>query len=89
MLWHLCRFVYFSGIFSASLRAVHLQSAAPADRTEMQHASLPSVQEADVIQTSRVRQDLFNRSDNLAEHFEFLDQQPKIFPGLASMQGFV
>eukprot|EP00439_Symbiodinium_sp_Y106_P072976 s725_g13.t1 len=26
-------------------------------------------------------EDLFNRSDNLAEHFEFLDQQPKIFPG--------
>ena len=36
-----------------------------------------------------IRQDLFNRSDNLAEHFEFLDQQPKIFPGLASKQGFV
>eukprot|EP00930_Biecheleria_cincta_P020784 TRINITY_DN15556_c2_g1_i2.p1 TRINITY_DN15556_c2_g1~~TRINITY_DN15556_c2_g1_i2.p1 ORF type:complete len:637 (-),score=140.43 TRINITY_DN15556_c2_g1_i2:157-2067(-) len=26
-------------------------------------------------------EDLFNKSDNLAEHFEFLDQQPKIFPG--------
>ncbi|CAE7325087.1 Tap2, partial [Symbiodinium pilosum] len=26
-------------------------------------------------------EDVFNRSDNLAEHFEFLDQQPKIFPG--------
>eukprot|EP00913_Durusdinium_trenchii_P032450 g30381.t1 len=25
--------------------------------------------------------DLFNTSDSLAEHFEFLDQQPKIFPG--------
>ncbi len=28
-------------------------------------------------------QDMFNASDNLAEHFEFLDQQPKIFPGEA------
>ena len=27
-------------------------------------------------------QDIFNISDNLAEHFEFLDQQPKVFPGL-------
>ncbi|CAK9116013.1 unnamed protein product [Durusdinium trenchii] len=26
-------------------------------------------------------EDLFNTSDSLAEHFEFLDQQPKIFPG--------
>lgn len=26
-------------------------------------------------------EDMFNASDNLAEHFEFLDQQPKVFPG--------
>ncbi|CAJ1368059.1 unnamed protein product [Effrenium voratum] len=26
-------------------------------------------------------EDIFNISDNLAEHFEFLDQQPKVFPG--------
>lgn len=30
-------------------------------------------------------QDMFNASDNLAEHFEFLDQQPKIFPGETSI----
>ena len=30
-------------------------------------------------------QDMFNASDNLAEHFEFLDQQPKVFPGWAKV----
>ena len=28
---------------------------------------------------------MFNASDNLAEHFEFLDQQPKVFPGWAEV----